>query len=660
MTGPLTYRQKLTLALAATSSCAIVLATGALALHDFVSSRAAAVRDLSALARVVGESATAALAFGDERAGRAILEALQSQPDILRAELATADGRTLASFARQAGRIPVREEAPEEGHRFEPGRLLLSQSIFLDRERVGRILLEADLTRLNGRLRQYGTAAVFVLLGAVLFALVLSSHVETIVSRPILELAEAARRVSKEKDYSVRVRPRSRDELGALTEAFNEMLQEIEERDVALRGAQAELERRVEERTRELERQTQERLETERALRDSEEQLRQAQKMEAVGRLAGGIAHDFNNLLTAIQGYSELMLLRLPPRDPLRRHAEEIHKASGRAAALTRQLLAFSRKQVLEPKLLDLNAIVAGMDGMLRRVIGEDVELVSRPADRLGAVHADPGQLEQVILNLAVNARDAMPNGGKLILETRNAEVRPGSREASAGLAPGRYVVLAVTDTGVGMDAGILSRIFEPFFTTKEKGKGTGLGLSTVYGIVKQSGGHVFVRSEPGLGSTFEIYLPRVEGQPEAAAEERQATEPARGRETILLVEDEELVRDFAREVLEMHGYRVLEASGGGEALLLCERHTGPIDLMLTDVVMPHLNGRQLYERLAPTRPEMRVLYMTGYTEDAIVHQGTLDPGTALITKPFTPDALVRKVREMLDAVPARQQPTRA
>jgi two-component system cell cycle sensor histidine kinase/response regulator CckA len=379
-----------------------------------------------------------------------------------------------------------------------------------------------------------------------------------------------------------------------------------------------------------------------------EEQLRQSQKMEAVGQLAGGVAHDFNNLLTVINGYSDLTLRRMPAEDPLRRNVEEVIKAGERAASLTRQLLAFSRKQVLRPKVLDLNQTVTEMEKMLRRLIGEDVELRASLGPGLGSVKADPGQIEQVLMNLAINARDAMPHGGKLTIGTENVHL--GEEYASQHIAvkPGPYVMLAVSDTGVGMDERTRARIFEPFFTTKGAGKGTGLGLSTVYGIVKQSGGNIWVYSEVGRGTTFKIYLPRVDEGAQADEPSAVAEEGLEGTETILLAEDEQVVRDLAREVLEMYGYRVLVAADGDAALSTCERHAGPIHLLVTDVVMPTAGGPELSRRLRQSRPEMRVLFMSGYTDDAIVHHGVLDDGVNFIQKPFEPEALARKVREVL------------
>jgi PAS domain S-box-containing protein len=381
-----------------------------------------------------------------------------------------------------------------------------------------------------------------------------------------------------------------------------------------------------------------------------EEQYRQAQKMEAIGRLAGGVAHDFNNLLVVIIGYSELLLDRqLDAASPWRKYVEEIKKAAERAARLTRQLLVFSRQQVLQPEILELNTVVSHIEHMLRRLIGEDIDLITNLEPGLAQVQADAGQIEQIILNLAINARDAMPRGGKLTIQTANVELDETYTRQHVGVEPGPYVMLAVSDTGTGMDAATQARIFEPFFTTKEQGQGTGLGLATVYGIVKQSGGHVWVYSEPGRGTTFKIYLPRVPDTAPALEPEPSPPAMPSGAETVLVVEDEEAVRALARQVLEMHGYTVLEASHGGEALLLCEQRREPIHLLLTDVVMPHMSGQELAERLAAQHPEMKVLYMSGYTDQAIVHHGVLEPDLFYLQKPFSSNALVHKVRQVLD-----------
>ncbi len=380
-----------------------------------------------------------------------------------------------------------------------------------------------------------------------------------------------------------------------------------------------------------------------------EQQLRQVQRLEAVGRLAGGVAHDFNNLLTIVNGYSQLLLDRLPAGETMREQVEEIKSAGERAASLTRQLLAFSRQQILAPQVMDLNAAVANMDKMLRRLIGEDIELETSLGEGLGRVKADPGQIEQVIMNLAVNARDAMPQGGRVTIETANVELDEAYARAHIAVKPGPYVMLAVSDTGCGMEAETRARLFEPFFTTKEKDKGTGLGLSTVYGIVKQSGGNIWVYSEPGRGSTFKIYLPRVDDVAEAGRQAGRRLASVQGKETVLLAEDEQPVLRLVRTVLEACGYTVLEAARVEEALEISKRHEGPIHLLLTDVVMPQMSGRQLAERLATTHPETKVLYISGYADNAIVHHGVLDAGTAFLQKPFTPDTLARKVREVLD-----------
>jgi two-component system, cell cycle sensor histidine kinase and response regulator CckA len=390
------------------------------------------------------------------------------------------------------------------------------------------------------------------------------------------------------------------------------------------------------------------RKQAEQALLASENQLRLAQKMEAIGSLAGGVAHDFNNILSVILSYAGMLLSDLQPEDPMRESLEEIRQAGQRAAALTRQLLLFSRHQVFEPTVLNLNDILGGMDKLVRRILGEDVEVIAVQGEGLSRIFADPSHIEQVIMNLVVNARDAMPTGGKLTLETKDVQLDKAFADSHLGVTPGPYVLLAVTDTGSGMDKETQHRIFEPFFTTKETGKGTGLGLSTVFGIVRQSGGSIWVDSAPGAGSTFNVYFPQSERQPEKVR--RASTRPVvTGTETILLIEDEEHVRAVSRAILTRNGYRVVEAATPFEALAVCETRSNPIDLVLTDVVMPQMSGPELAKRLRGLRPEIKVLFMSGYTDDTIIRHGMLDPKTRFLQKPLTPEDLLRKVREVLD-----------
>ncbi len=380
-----------------------------------------------------------------------------------------------------------------------------------------------------------------------------------------------------------------------------------------------------------------------------ESQLRQAQKMESVGRLAGGVAHDFNNLLTIINGYAQMVMEQTAEKSPQHAQLQEILKAGGRAASLTRQLLAFSRKQVIEPRVLDMNDVLTNLEKMLRPLIGEDIELRVIPAPQPGQIKADPAQVEQVILNLAVNARDAMPRGGKLVIETTNAELDEGYARTHAEATPGIYVMLAVSDTGCGVTPENLSHIFEPFFTTKEIAKGTGLGLATVYGIVKQSGGHISVYSEVGRGSTFKVYWPRLDQPVEEPGQKTKLQVKLTGSETILVVEDEPAVRALISDTLEPKGFRVLVAGDGKEAMALAGRFAGPIHLLLTDVIMPDFSGKELADRLRPSRRELKVLFISGYTAEMIAHHGVLEEGLALLPKPFTSDTLIRKVRAILD-----------
>ncbi|HVY37183.1 MAG TPA: ATP-binding protein [Polyangia bacterium] len=456
----------------------------------------------------------------------------------------------------------------------------------------------------------------------------------------VTEFVRLKEQGSKQHEAAEELRTRA----GQMEAEIHRRAQEIQEANRQLRRYQEELEWRVEARTAELQSANE-------ALRKSEEQLRQSQKLEALGRLAGGIAHDFNNLLSVILSCAEIVSADLKPGDPAGIELQEIKKAGGRAAELTRQMLAFSRQQVLDLRIVDLNEVVAGVNKMLARVLGEDVELKALLAPRLANVRADPGQIEQVLMNLVVNARDAMPSGGKLTIETSNVELDAAYAREHLGVPPGRYVMLAVSDTGTGMDRNTQARIFEPFFTTKDLGRGTGLGLSTVFGIVKQIEGHIWVYSEPGAGTTFKIYLPQADGKVAAPPAAGPPAPDLRGTETILLVEDEEQVRAVAVGILKKAGYHVLEARTPGEALLASEEHPVEIHLLVTDVVMPKMNGRQLADRIAAMRPAIKTIFMSGYTDNVILHHGVLDAGVAFLQKPFTPTSLARKVREVLGPV---------
>jgi PAS domain S-box-containing protein len=416
-----------------------------------------------------------------------------------------------------------------------------------------------------------------------------------------------------------------------------------------LRSTNEELERRVKERTSELKKQLEDLRRTEDALARTEEQLRQSQKMEAIGRLAGGIAHDFNNLLSVVLGYADMVLQQMPKEHPHHPYIEEIERAGSRASELTHQLLAFGRRQVLKPIRLDLNAVVFRMERMLSRLLGEDIELALQPGLHLGTVMADASQVEQVLMNLIVNARDAMPRGGTLTLRTDNCELDQAAANSHLGAEPGSYVRLGVQDTGLGMDKATQSQIFEPFFTTKEPGRGTGLGLSTVFGIVRQSGGFIGVESAPGQGANFGVYLPRIAGLPAETPRLLAPPVNVRGSETILLVEDEEQVRTFAAKCLRQLGYQVIEADGAAQALRSAEAHAGAIQLLLTDVIMPGCDGGELAAELLARRPQLRVLFMSGYTDDAMARHGVPRSAVTFLQKPLTPNLLATQVRQALD-----------
>jgi len=646
----LPIKSKLTLVIMATTCGALLLACLAFVINDYVTFRKDMIESVSRYAEILGASAARELASHDTKSADEIFGSMSNDKRVSLTCFYTKSLELAYGYRRDREVSASCPRSPESaGHRIEKGELILNQDVFLGGELVGRLFIRAEMSEMNARLARYAEIAGLVLVLSLIAGFALSAQLQKLISAPIFRLAAAAREVTTDRNYSIRVKKLGNDEIGVLTDWFNGMLTRIQSRDQALRNIQKMLERRVEEQTQLLEQETTSRQEVERVLSEREEQLRQSQKMDAIGRLAGGVAHDFNNLLTGILGYSTLIKDKLSAGDPLLGYVEEIRKAGDRAASLTRQLLAFSRKQVLEAKVIDINATIANLEKMLRRLIGENIRLTTRPAEPLGRVKADPGQIEQVILNLVVNARDAMPPvGGEIIVETVDVELTD-LYDWEQDVPPGPYVCFSVIDNGCGMDAITRERVFEPFFTTKEQGKGTGLGLSTVYGIVKQSGGHISVFSQPGAGTTFKIYLPRVHAEVERIEMAEGIDSRPHGTETILLVEDEDLVRNLAKNVLLSCGYKVLEAPAGNEAIMLCEYHRGPIHLVLSDMVMPELNGRELVERLRPIRPDMRVLFMTGYTELEDADESMPVGELPLIQKPFTPDSLAQRIRRVLD-----------
>jgi PAS domain S-box-containing protein len=769
---PLSFQQKLTAVTMLASAMALVLTFATLLPLRRAELVADEKTNLESLAQVVGDSSKAALSFRDERVGREALASLAIKPTVVAAAIYTADGRQWLLYRGPGRKAPALPSQPgRAGFHIVDGTATVFHPVTMDGESLGTIYLEADISELAARGRSYALTLLLIMVVCAAASFGLAAKLQGALSRPIGSLVGAARRVSEERDYSLRVAPSGARELQDLAVAFNGMLARIEEQDAALRAARDGLEERVRERVADVQREVTERRHTQKALQESErryrsivettnewiwsidadgtsqynnpaveqilgwtpeelhgrnlwalvhdedrggakevvrgaktsatgwngivlrvrhkngsyrclqsngvsvldeqgrirafqgsnrditdarlleEQLRQSQKMEAVGRLAGGVAHDFNNLLAVIIGYAEIVR-RKDPEGPHAAKIGEIEKAAQRAAGLTRQLLAFSRKQVLTPKVLDLGVILTDLGRMLPRLLEESVLLTLSTKPGLHSIKADPVQIEQVVMNLAVNARDAMPKGGELTLSTQNVCVDAANRQQYGGVPPGSYVSLSVRDTGCGMEAEVLSHIFEPFFTTKGSGQGTGLGLATVYGIVKQTGGHITVDSSPGAGSTFTIFLPSVRDAvaPSATA----AIAPPRGDATVLLVEDEASLRALTREVLEGGGYRVLEAEDGLAALDVARAYAGPIHLVISDVVMPRMGGRELSERLALERPTAMVLFVSGYTADTIARQGVLEEGVRLLHKPFTPDALLIKVNDVLRASPTR------
>lgn len=648
----MSIRWKLALLITLLSSFALIVVSAALLVQEARTFRRSFTQEVSTLADIMATNTEVAVVFDDEKAAAEVLESLAAEPRILLARLYSVDGEVSASYSRDGSTEPTSANCRDSvsATSFGYDTLSVNRDIVWQEETIGQLCIVASTVEFDAQLRRGMKVTGSVLLAAVAATFLLSMTFQRVFSGPILELAKAAQAISR-KDYDIRVPVRSHDELGLLAGTFNRMVREIQARDLALVDAQSKLQKQVTV----LHHEISERQHAEKALRDSEEELRHAQKMEAVGLLAGGIAHDFNNLLTAVIGYSALIAECLDPSEEIKSHAEQITGAGLRAADLTKQLLAFSRKQILEPEVLNLNDSVTSMRDMMERLIGEHTLFEFDLSPDLVPLRADPSQIEQVLLNLVVNARDAMPEGGVIEITTEMAECPSAAGLAKDGDAPRHCVKLSVRDTGCGMDEQTQEKIFEPFFTTKPTGKGTGLGLSTVFGIVKQSGGEIMLNSSVGNGSTFTIYLPAEAG---AGAEDQAAelllTETAgetvggRRSGTILVAEDQPRVRDFVTAALEQVGYTVLAAKDGEAAVELSRSYGEPIDLLLTDVVMPGRNGYEVWQAVAKDRPEMDTLFMSGYADRDIVSHGVLIEGIDLLRKPFSPAQLRHLVAGIL------------
>ena len=714
-------RRKVALLIGAASVLALLLAGIAVALYDYTAYRPQALRDAKTQAELIKVNSVAALQFHDQDAMSENLATLRSRPEILSATLFDANGTVQARYAPRGAPAPPSPLVP--GTSFLPGRLLLIDRIAVDSELVGWLSLQYAVPPIWRRLPQYGIMVAVVLLALTSASVLLLGMLGRSVTAPLLRLAGAAREITQTGNYRLQVPPRAGDEIGQLTDAFNQMVTTVAEQQVALRQNEASLRLALdvarldawildlpqegppplepllarvspadraavaaqidaaidersgfkvefraagdpsEERWTALRGQVyrDEATGTSRLIgvtqdvtdqRRTEQQLIQSQRMEAIGNLAGGIAHDFNNLLTAIIGYLSFVQRRLPPDTPVREDLTEVERAARRAAALTSQLLSYARRQMVVPASVDLNATVSGLTPMVRRLVGEDVEVVTELAETDGSVRVDPGQLEQVLLNLVANARDAMPSGGALRLRTRHVALTSAAARGIPEARPGQYIALEVEDSGVGMSPEIQARIFEPFFTTKPPGAGTGLGLAMCYGIVRQADGLILVESEPGRGTRFSVLLPREGAE---SSESAPAVLPAAipGRETVLLVEDDPTVRSVTSRILRELGYTVLEAGSAAEARSVAAAAAARIDILLTDVVMPGGSGRELADAMTQTHPGLPVVFMSGYTADVILRQGIVHDKVTLLSKPFTADALADTLRKALDH-PAR------
>ncbi len=672
--------------------------------YDLITFKPRVVRDLDSQAEIIGLNAIPALTFSDPKAASENLATLRSRPEIGFASIRLPSGSLFASYARDSTRARPVAERRAPGYEFRAGHLVLTRALSSDDLVLGYLTLEYDLPSVWARLARYGIMAATVLLALLTAAALLSRTLVRTVSSPLGRLAEASRQIAATRDFRVRVAQDSNDEIGQLTKAFNEMLGALQQSEERLRLALEAAEMRITEAAsvdalieevhpedRDLVRRTighsleagqgfdvefrtsgGDGVERWAALRGHasgegkapqlvgvlqdvtdrrqlELQLIQSQKMEAIGNLAGGIAHDFNNLLTAIIGYVKFVERALPEGSPIRDDVAEIDRAARRAALLTSHLLSYARRQMVMPTAVHMNASVGSIQPMLRRLLSEDIEIVTALDPRVWVTRIDQGQFEQLIVNMAVNARDAMPHGGKLRIRTGNTVLGGEETRRNTDVLPGEYAVLTISDTGAGMTPEIAARVFEPFFTTKPVGQGSGLGLAMCYGIVKQADGHISVESEVGRGSVFTIFLPRLEGSEPKSLHPTEEDVIPPGTETVLFVEDDSTVRDMGMRVLRGAGYEVLEADSGERALAVSRASAGSIHMLVTDVIMPGMSGRELVEILCRERPHLHVLYVSGYTEDVIVRRGILDERTPFLAKPFTPTRLAQTVRQILD-----------
>ncbi len=630
---------------------ALLLACAGFVARDVVTFRKLIRQDLMARAELVARSTTTPLTLNNPALANEILNTLNADPHLLNATVFRSDGSMLAAYIRR----DLRDAKPKlnlhtEGFGFENNLLWVACPVRSADGVLGRVVLQTDLGALRSRINKYVEIAALVFVLSFAVAILLSTQLQQFISRPVLALAQTADEVATRKDYSIRAIKRSHDEIGHLVDRFNEMLTQIESRDAALHKAHDELEQRVTERTEELSR-ANTALQAEMTERQrAEEVLRQVQKMEAVGQLAAGIAHDYNNILTVIQGHIELLLQTRGHDTELKESLTQVATAATRAANLTRQLLAFSRRQVMQPRSLEINEVVSNLVKMLSRILGEHIALELRLHPALPKIHADIGMIEQVLTNLAVNARDAMPDGGNLTISTQFAVLDEAAAKKHPLARAGSFVCLRVADSGCGMDRATLARIFEPFFTTKSVGKGTGLGLATVYGIVQQHQGWIEVKSQPGSGSEFVVYLPE-SNEVISSSETEFLTGPVRGGdETILVVEDEPSVRALACAILSSNGYKILEAGDGPEALRIWEKQGGKIDLVLTDLVMPGgLTGRELARQLKTIQPDVKIIYTSGYSLEVAGRDLALEPDFHFLPKPYHPPSLLRAIRNRIE-----------